>query len=149
MRYMRNFILNILLPLCVGAFIYLRYRPASIIFFKWIDMLGVKGILSGLRAGDYSFHPSSWVIYSLPDALWVYSFTNLMLMIWDYRLSVHSVFWITVAPVIGCALELGQALHFIPGTFDITDFIFILVATLISYIHYLNNKKPNHVESYP
>jgi len=57
-----------------------------------------------------------------------------MLIIWDDKLFAQTAFWIFIAPTTGMLLEIGQAFHFIHGTFDPTDLSLILIASAIPFI---------------
>ena len=86
----------------------------------------------------------SWILFSLPDALWLYALTTLIIFIWQRKLSIHSLPWILFCPFIAFATEIGQGLKVIPGTFDIKDIIAYSIAIIISYCHLVNyNHLPN------
>jgi len=73
----------------------------------------------------------SWVIYSLPDALWMLALTLVVMMIWDFKLNRHSIPWIGGAFCAGILFEVGQSFHMIRGTFDFIDLISISIGALI------------------
>ena len=102
--------------------------------FKWFDTIGLGQAIGVTRQLFGQSNLPAWTIFSLPDALWIFSFTNLMLIIWQDKFSVQSIPWIFIAPSIGLFSEIGQAFHFVRGTFDTTDLILILIATVIPFV---------------
>ena len=107
--------------------------------FRWFEKLGLGQLIYSSRQMTYghNFLPS-WFLYSLPDALWVFAFTNFMLAIWQDRFTFHSIFWILLAPTVGIFSELGQAVNIIPGTFDLTDLLLLITASLLPFIKIAN-----------
>jgi len=76
------------------------------------------------------FDIPGWIIYSLPDALWMMALITLILFIWDFKLNVRSIPWIVSAILTGLTLEIFQGFHLIRGTFDINDLILIVIAAI-------------------
>jgi hypothetical protein len=107
--------------------------------------MGLNEVINSSRQFMEPLKLPTWVIYSLPDALWVFSFTSFMFIIWNYEVNRQSISWIMIP--LFCALfsEFAQALNILPGTFDITDIIFILIAVWITFIIHLKKMKiSNH-----
>ena len=75
----------------------------------------------------------NWVKYSLPDALWLFSFTYIIINIWNYKINEHSFFWVFSATLIGIFSEIGQLIELIPGTFDKVDLILLLIAAILPF----------------
>ena len=76
--------IHVVLPVLIGLFIYILFRPDRIIMFDWFALLGIAESISDLRENSPSNSKvPSWIIYNLPDGLWVYSLTALMLIIWQ------------------------------------------------------------------
>lgn len=126
----------VIAPLIVGGLIYILFRPETLIMFDWFEKAGLLQFIQDLRT---SFKGKlilpQWIIYNLPDALWILSFTNLMLLIWQLKLTKNSIFWILLAPTIGVFSELGQATGILAGTFDLNDLYFILAASITPFIY--------------
>lgn len=132
--------LQVILPLLTGGLIYILFRADSLIMFSWFDKLGVGDLIQSFRhhtVGQFSL--PSWFAYSLPDALWIFSFTSLMIAIWRGKFSIQSIFWIFIAPTIGLFSEIGQAFHFVRGTFDIMDLSLILIASTLPFYSPIKN----------
>lgn len=134
--------LRVILPLLIGGLTYIIFRSDNLLMFRWFNNLGMGKIVSILKQLNYvRFLIPNWIIFNLPDALWIFSFTNCMLLIWRFKFAAQSIFWIFIAPAIGVFSEIGQELHIVPGTFDSVDMIFIIVASLLPFISMLPNVK--------
>jgi hypothetical protein len=137
-----------LFPLFIGGLIYLIFRVQTLNMFSWFDKIGATNFVNSLRSKEVfnSIEIPNWVKYNLPDALWVFSFTYLMLTIWKFKINKSSVFWIFLAPIIGILSEVGQLLGFVSGTFDGKDLFFLIIAMLLPFssIIYINLNQINH-----
>lgn len=123
--------LTVILPLLIGGLTYILFRADSLLMFQWFDTIGLRQVIETTRQFIGHSHLPSWTIFSLPDALWVFSFTNFMLIIWQDKFSAQTVCWIFIAPTIGLLSEIGQAFHFFRGTFDPMDLTLIIIASII------------------
>jgi hypothetical protein len=144
MQKLTRIILTVITPLILGGLIYILFRATSLKMFSWFHAIGLDNIISYARhyTAKSTIFPT-WVIFSLPDALWLFAFTNLMLIIWHDKFSMQSLFWLLVAPTVGILLEVGQALKIISGTFDFTDLILILISATIPFLFTNLNLKLN------
>ncbi len=126
--------LNVVLPLGLGSVIYLGWRTSSLKMFAWVDALGLTGLVAGLREGVAAALPSlpDWVLYSLPDAAWVYSLTATNVLIWGVAESKERSFWLALGVLLAGGSELAQWASLIPGTFDPIDLILIVLAALLA-----------------
>lgn len=117
--------LHVFLPLFLGAIIYVLFRSESLLMFNWFHLLGVDEIIRSLRiqAAPYRNCIPEFILFSIPDGVWVYSITVLMGALWhNTSLSVR-FFWVSIGPILGIGGELGQILGFVPGTFDYNDLL--------------------------
>lgn len=116
--------LHVLLPILIGGGIYSLWRSKTLLVFAWYRWAGLYESLLAFRSevvGARHFIPGP-LLYSLPDALWVYSFTALMQFVWFWQpRSGGRLFWalLPVSLAVGC--EIGQFFRVIPGTFDWVD----------------------------
>lgn len=69
----------------------------------------------------------------LPDGLWAYALTSMLLIIWNRNYNKQ---WLYVIAFTFCIFEILQYLHIIPGTADYWDvivyFVFFFLALLIN-----------------
>ena len=129
-------------PLSIGGLIYILFRTDSLLMFRWLDMLGATAFIQSCRKYMIDrLNLPDWIIFSLPDALWVFSFTSLMLIIWHGKFSYNSIFWLLLAPIIGLFSELGQLVGIIPGTFDIIDLLLILLSAILPFGRLMTKQK--------
>ncbi len=117
---------HVCLPIILGAVIYSLWRSKRLLVFTWYRWFGLYAPLLTLRANLASvrhFLPD-FVLYSLPDAFWVYSFTFLMQSVWfRHPRSYGRTIWILLPVSLAVGAELGQLLKVVPGTFDLMDIV--------------------------
>jgi len=126
--------LTVIFPLLIGGLTYILFRADSLLMFRWFDNFGLGEIIKTARQSIGHSNLPAWTIFSLPDALWIFSFTSFILIIWQDKFSAQSIPWILIAPIIGLFSEIGQAFHLVRGTFDLTDLTLILIASFFSFI---------------
>lgn len=121
----------------IGGVIYLFFRSSHLKMFGWMANSGVKPFIDTIRLKLFSYQMClpKWLIFSLPDGLWVYSFTSSILIFWKGELT----FWAYIPLMIGAGSEIGQWFHLFPGTFDFLDFFLEFLGLIISFT--LNKKK--------
>jgi hypothetical protein len=127
--------LHVVLPIIVGGLVYICWRDPALLMFKWFRALGVEPLVLQLRVAAAATEPGlpRWLIYSLPDGLWVYAFTAFMAHAWsESPSSPVKTFWLSLGVVLGAGSELGQLVHIVPGTFDWIDFICYVSAGALS-----------------
>ena len=132
------------LSLFSGILLYLIYRPTSLIMFKWIKHLGLYESVLNLRVYLKDYTPPDFIIYNLPNGLWILSITLLIHTIWIKNFNI--IFKIYLSLIFGLIIvpETLQFIKLIPGTFDIFDLmvniIFFLIPFLIFKISFKYNK---------
>ena len=134
-----------LFTLMLGSFIYVSFRQDTLILFDWLSDIGVFEFIAGYRHYTLPFADNipNWILYSLPDGLWLFSYISFALIIWDNKISKHGFFWIIIVPTIAICSEIGQLFNIIPGTYDLVDiFIYVLFFILAVKISY----KPSNYE---
>ena len=124
---MKKTVLHIILPLFVGSTIYLLFREKSLLMFRWFSYLKLDFVIDFLRSNFYRYRtciPKS-VLFSLPDALWVYSFTMFLSIYFKNKILLSAIF-------IGSIITEISQLWFVVGTFDIYDVIYMFALYLIA-----------------
>jgi hypothetical protein len=127
----RCFLLHVAAPVVIGDAIYTCWRTPTLMIFRWYDQIGLSPSITNLRGLTLSFRAvlPGWVLFAVPDGLWVYSLTALMGMIWQTsKYSSSKIFWVSFALTFSIAGEIGQAAGVVPGTFDFIDVILSFVA---------------------
>ena len=85
--------LLVFLPLLLGVIIYLLYRSKNLFYYNFIHFLNINGYVLFARelATLYRKLFPTWVIYSLPDGLWLLS-TGAVFLIARKKYLLH-FFW--------------------------------------------------------
>lgn len=132
----------------MSGLIYIFFRTSTLKMFNWFDKLGVSEIMKTIRNNtlQYSNELPKWLVYSLPDGLWIFSYVCLMLYIWAETAIKKSLPWILVVPIIAILSELGQATNLVSGTFDTTDLMFYIIFSIIPFLlhNFLTIKQSNY-----
>ena len=125
--------------LLVGAMIYVLFRPTHLLMFDWIDNIGLMDLVSRIRPNLKDV--PDWVVYSLPDGLWMFSYCLFIGCIWDFDLK-RSFYVLSILPVFAVTNEIMQHNHLVPGTFDWMDVVAFLTAYAVGvfYIFCSSNK---------
>lgn len=126
------------LTLLLGSAIYLLFRISSLRMFSWISIIDLNSELDLIRVHTirYANKIPNWIIYSLPDGLWMFSYVSLMLYIWKNEITKQSLLWILILPIIALCSELGQMLNKVPGTFDSADLTAYIIGALSPFIFF-------------
>ena len=124
-------VLLALSSLVSGIFLYAITRSENISLLHWLAGFNEGRLLHFFQQSIQNEDIPAWVIYSLPDALWMFSMMLVIMMIWNFQLNKHSLQWITLAVFAGILFEISQKYHFIPDTFDITDLLLILISAIL------------------
>jgi hypothetical protein len=118
------FCLHVVLPTAIGAAIYLLYRSTHLLVFEWLTACRLLPWVLLAREYCAGFQLPEWLLYSLPDGLWVYAITSWMILIWSRNPPLP---WLLVGVMLGCGGELGQIVGIVPGTYQHLDMVFYLV----------------------
>ena len=139
---MRGKIFIGILPVFLGGLIYLTYRVDSLLMFNWFKIIGLNDLVHFLRTDNIlqNWTIPNWVKFSLPDALWLFSFTYIIILLWDFKITRQSAFWIFIAPTVGLFSEIGQLIGIIPGTFDKVDLLLLILSTALPFYSVSNLK---------
>lgn len=128
---MKKIILHITLPIFIGSMIYILFREKNLLMFDWFSYLGLDFIIDFLRNNFYKYRmyiPKS-VLFSLPDALWVYSFTMFLSIYFKNKIMLSAIF-------VGSMITEILQLWFVVGTFDIYDVIYMF-ALYLTAMHFI------------
>lgn len=120
--------------LTLGGFIYLVFREKTLLMFSWVGHIGLEEALLAIRhfLSAQKFVVEPWVLYSLPNALWMLSGVILLDLIWDekeYR--KLGLAWILGFSGLAISAEFLQSLSLLPGTFDIFDLLLMVLISMV------------------
>ena len=134
-KTIKNLLLHVVFPVFFGGLIYVGFRQESINLFvllqKTIFYEPILFIRNGLSV--YKDNLSSIILFSLPDGIWVYSCTYMILTIWQGSVKNTHVFLWVIAPVlISIIIECLQSINIVQGTFCIYDMTFYIIGFLMA-----------------
>jgi hypothetical protein len=116
--------LNCGLPMLLGLAVYTLWRSTSLLLFRAYRWTGLYPLILAVRAHVAAVKQSipNPILYSLPDAMWVYACTVALGYLWRNHPSALTRWSWTALPVlIAVGSEFGQLLKLVPGTFDWMD----------------------------
>ena len=121
-----SFLLSILI------YILFRSRQIRIIGYCEKNFYFLHNLRLELRNNFKGF--PTFIFYSLPDGLFLFSYTTLMLWLWHKN--KYKFYWVLFLPVFLVIIEFFQLNHSNIGTFDFIDLIlyicFVLITLLIN-----------------
>ena len=139
--------LHVFLPVLIGAFIYILFRKESLTVFLWLDKVSLLETVMVLRDTLIVFKDKMpvLILYSLPDGIWVYSATYLMLIIWGENWKhATALSWILIPLFLSIGAELLQLIHVVHGSFCLYDMAFHIIGFILPITmfrrHYANQK---------
>lgn len=124
-NYKTMAILWVVAPLFSGILIYLLFRSESIIMFRWLFYLGIETPILFIRQYtlDLTSYVPDWIIYSLPNGLWAFSYSSIICFIWLKNSSLIKYLWLLTIPFMCFGYEALQYLEVITGTFCYQDLL--------------------------
>jgi hypothetical protein len=123
---LKRVLLLVVVPLVLGAVVYIAWRPADVVLAGWLP----AGVVRPLHATLGAWHPPRIVIDSVPDLAWAWAFGAALALVWGKERWRAKGPWLAVGLVVAASAEIGQLWGVPPGTFDVVD----LVAIVIGYI---------------
>jgi hypothetical protein len=112
-----------------GLSIYLLWREPSNLVYQAFSVAGASPLIDGVRG--YAIILPGWFIRSLPDGLWMLSFSLTILTIWKFVRSRKAMLWYITAVLAGVLWEGVQAFSILPGQYDHMDLAFISLAAVV------------------
>ncbi len=108
--------------------------------FKPFEQMGMLDNIRYLRASHFFPHIEEvpgWVVYSLPDGMWLLSYMFAMESIWNNEGKHIRLLFVWIMPTAIIIHEFCQLMRLAKGTWDINDFTSYIIAIII----YLLTKK--------
>jgi len=134
---------HVFLPVFIGGLIYLAFRSKSLVMFDWFDLTGFSDTISFIRGYTIPIKNKvpDWIYLSIPNCMWVYSFTSALMLVWKKELTLLKI-WLCMPITFGIFAEILQSLGLFPGTFDFIDLILGVFGFFLSYVTIISlNKK--------
>lgn len=111
------------------------FRTDSLSIFRLFELIGLDNWLNSIREKTMMWNINSFIKYSLPDGLWVYSFSYFIFNIWfaETKEKIMKYLFISIPLLCGVGGELMQLAWPIVGTFDWQDLLVSLGAYLLAF----------------
>lgn len=149
---MKKKVLFIYFPIILGVLIYIFFRSKSLFYFQIFKLLNLDIYIIEARKIVFLYRKliPNWVIYSLPDGLWIFSFGSALLF--NFKNFNKKLILFCIAFITTILFEYIQ-FYFgghgsLFGTFDIADLVCFFSAFFLCIIFnsilYFKNK---HIES--
>lgn len=125
-----RYLLHGVVPVMIGAAIYVLFRSPRLRVFEWLEAMGLGAAVPAVRAWarPAAEHLPEWLLYSVPDGLWVYGLTASLALVWRGEPARARRAWVCVGIALGVGGELGQLAGVVPGVFDAADLGLCFVA---------------------
>lgn len=129
----RQYITQVLIPLLIGGSIYILFRSKQLYLVRYVYKIGGKEQLTAIRkqAEEIGEWLPSWVLHTLPDALWLYAFASFMYLLWQGAGASQQWLWSIMPLLVALIWEIGQAFHWWKGTFDWWDMAAYSIVSMI------------------
>lgn len=123
------------LPLLLGGGIYILWRSPGLLMFRWLESFHLGWLVSSARGSHLvqSIRPAQWVLFSLPNALWVLSLVTAAGLLWGGTRATNALA-VGIAALIGVGAEVAQALGLLPGTFSAIDLLTAVLAAAVGIL---------------
>lgn len=128
-KYSLHILLRVIFPLLLGGMLYLLFGAKGIRLVDWMTNISM---FENLRDNVANMQIPDWVIFNLPDGIWLFSLLQLIDIIWAEEKGSH--FWIGLSVVLAMGHEIGQGLGFFSGTYDELDIISYAIVALSSIL---------------
>lgn len=124
----------------IGGFIYILFRPKTLLMFCWFDAIGMNGYINRLRDSVTHITLNQTTLYCIPNGLWIASYILMVNAIVSKQNKNNLLFWSFLLPTLAVLFELLQIVNLIPGVFDVFDLICYIIPLFI-YLIYLKYEK--------
>lgn len=150
-----NKVFLVLSSFALAVVIYLLFRSRKLFYYQIVEMMNLDPHVRSIRkiVWVYRKYIPNWVIYSLPDGLWLFSMGVSILHNRVFYKKAQNIFNIIFVTMVG--IEIFQGIFgghgtFV-GTFDGADVICYtigyIIASFLSYLNWEKNHKDQKVEN--
>lgn len=119
--------------LVIGCLIYLLFRSKSLYIYVWCKSLGISAPIDTLRLLVHDWSIPDYVRFCLPDGLYCAAYLFIVDVIWHEDKRRQKFFIYAVIPIISIGSEVLQYFGVIKGTYDVLDFVFYIVPSLLFF----------------
>lgn len=120
-------VLAIALFIC-ACYIYVGYRTSDMILYTWLHIDFQNMLFELIRSHKLGL--PNWMIYNMPDALWLLSYLLLLDLIWIEK-SIIKICFLSIVPCFAFGIEIFQFYGLIEGTGDYLDLLSYTFALVV------------------
>jgi hypothetical protein len=90
-----------------------------------------------------------WIVFSLPDGLWSFAYTLVIITIWIDSHSIVKYAWYASIPLLVLGFKFLQGSGIAAGTFCLNDIIWVIVGLLTGMVTAIItlNKSPHEISN--
>ena len=106
--------------------------------FKWFNKISVLNTIYIIRnyTLEFKYSVPEWIYFTLPDALWYYSFNISLILLWNPK-KFKDLFLILIIPfTLSIGVELLQFFKLFKGTFDFFDLVFYIISLFLTILFF-------------
>lgn len=128
-----------IVSLFIGGIIYILFRRHTLNMFVFLRNIGIEHFFVQ-RTFNYNSAIQRFIIFSLPNGLWLLSIIIIFAIIWK---NSKKWFYIYSSAFTGFNIiaEILQKFDVIPGTFDLFDVSVLLIFHIIGILIYIYYRK--------
>jgi len=104
----------------LACYFYIVYRSENMVLYSWIGINYHCTFFELLRQSSHDI--PGWMIYNLPDALWLLSYLLIIDLFWE-RWCIPKLCFLALAPLFAIILEILQFVGHASGTGDYFDIL--------------------------
>ena len=150
-----NKLFIVLVSFAVAVLIYLLFRSRKLFYYQIIELMNLDTHVGAIRkiVWVYRKHIPNWIIYSLPDGLWLFSMGVSILHNRVFYKKAQNIFNIIFFTMIG--IEVFQGIYGGHGTFigtsdgaDVICYIIgYIMASILGYLNWIKISKERIIEN--
>ena len=123
----RSYLIHVLIPFLSGIILYLLGRS--------LVSLQVNKLLK-LNYAPPPLNLPEWLIFNVPDGLWLYSFLMWLILIWQHEKGIEPFVWYGFLILGAIGSEFMQKFSVIQGTYDSNDIYAYFLTILLCAKNY-------------
>lgn len=127
--YLMHILVRVMIPLIIGGIIYILFGDESIRLVNWSMEIDA---LAYLRNQCSSESIPEWLIFNIPDGIWLFALLQFIDIVWSGEEGSH--IWIALSVLLAIGHELGQLASIFSGTFDVLDLLLYGIVAICSIL---------------
>lgn len=123
-------------PVFIGGLFYILWRPKTLVMFTWFEFIGILDLIIAIREITQPFYINipDFLIYSIPNGLWIYSLMVFLLFLWkDNNIFVRTLI-VFIGTILTVGMEFAQLFGIIKGVFCYVDIFISIIFIILSLL---------------